>query len=132
MSFGIGRLIDAGHMARARQISFLVLTASLAFKAFGYDTPWLAISASALGAMALPLYATVVLSRVYNLAQASACPLRFHAVGEGAWDLGVAIGSLFAAGWTALGFGFFWPLALGTLACLMGYAALADNRPSTS
>jgi len=98
MSLGVGRMIDLGHLARARQIAILAMAISVCLKAFGYNTPWIAIIASASGAIALPLYGSVMMSRVYNLAQRSACPLRFQIIGEGAWDLGVASGGLLAAG----------------------------------
>jgi hypothetical protein len=45
----------------------------------------------------------VLMTRVYNLAQASPCPLRFHIATEGGWDIGCGTGCLTAAGLLALG-----------------------------
>lgn len=128
MSLGIGKLIDLGHLARARQMAFAGMALTVALKAFGYSTPWIAIVASAASAVALPLYASVMMSRVYNLSQKSACPLRFQIIGEGAWDMGVAIGCVLAAAMAWLGIGFFWPIILGLAACALGYGALADKQ----
>ncbi len=127
MSLGVGRMIDLGHAARAKQIAIVVMAITVALKAYGFNTPWIAILASASGAVALPLWGSVMMSRVYNLAQKSACPLRFQIIGEGAWDLGVATGSLLAAGLAYFGFGFFWPIMLGLFGCWLGYVTLSDD-----
>ncbi len=132
MSLAVGQLIDLGHLARARQVAISVMAISVCLKAFGFHMPWLAVIASASGAVALPLYGSVMMSRVYNLAQKSACPLRFQIIGEGAWDLGVATGCLLAAGLAQFGFGFFWPILLGLVGCLLGYVALAEKHESTT
>lgn len=128
MSLGVGRMIDLGHLARAKQIAIVVMAITVALKAYGFNTPWIAILASASGAVALPLWGSVMMSRVYNLAQKSACPLRFQIIGEGAWDVGVATGSLLAAALAYFGFGFFWPIMLGLFGCWLGYVTLSDEK----
>jgi MFS transporter, DHA1 family, inner membrane transport protein len=132
MSLGVGRLIDLGHLAHARKIGSLAMAVSLALKAFGYQIPWLAVVASAAGAVAMPLYGSVMMSRVYNLAQKSACPLRFQVIGEGAWDLGVSTVSLAGAGLAYFGFGFFWPIVIGLIGCALSYVTLAEKRVSAA
>ncbi len=131
MGLGVGRMIDLGHVARAKQIAIAAMAISVCLKAYGFNTPWIAVLASASGAVALPLYGSVMMSRVYNLAQKSACPLRFQIIGEGAWDLGVATGSLLAAGLAYMGFGFFWPILLGLVGCWLGYVTLAEDPAKT-
>ena len=128
MSLGVGRMIDLGHVARAKQIATVIMAISVCLKAYGYKTPWIAVLASASTAVAFPLWGSVMMSRVYNLAQKSACPLRFQVIGEGAWDLGVATGSSLAAALAYFGFGFFWPIMLGLFGCWLGYVTLLDDR----
>jgi hypothetical protein len=53
---------------------------------------------------------------VYNLAQGSPCPLRFHMAAEGAFDLGCGSACLIAAGLVALGA----PLSAGILLAIGG------------
>jgi MFS transporter, DHA1 family, inner membrane transport protein len=125
MSLGIGKLIDIGHQKKASQIAFAVMAAAVALKTIGFGTAWIAIAASTVSAVALPLYASVMMTRVYNLSQQSTCPLRFQIVGEGAWDVGVAFGCLLAAMLAYMGFGYFWPLLLGFVGCWLGYKAQA-------
>jgi MFS transporter, DHA1 family, inner membrane transport protein len=127
MSLGAGRLIDLGHSARAQQIAYAIMGLALIVKAFGFPFAWGAIFANALGAVAAPLYWSAMMSRVYNLSQSSACPLRFQVAGEGAWDLGTACGCIIAAFVIWMGFGFFWPILIGLGACVFGYAALAGT-----
>ncbi len=55
----------------------------------------------------------VLMARVYNLAKASPCPLRFHIAAEGGWDMGCGAGCLAAAGLTAVGAPLSAPMALG-------------------
>jgi MFS transporter, DHA1 family, inner membrane transport protein len=55
---------------------------------------------------------------VYNLAKSSPCPLRFHMVTEGAYDIGGGIGCLAAAGLIVAGV----PLRFTLLTSLLGAA----------
>ena len=130
MSLGVGRLIDLGHKKRAQQIAYMIMAVSILVKSLAFVHPLSAVLANALGAVAGPLYWSAMMSRVYNLGQASACPLRFQVAGEGAWDLGTAVGCLLAAGLLHLGFGFFVPLVFGVAACAFGYFAIA--KPAAS
>jgi MFS transporter, DHA1 family, inner membrane transport protein len=127
MSLGAGRLIDLGHSARAQQIAYVIMALALIVKAFGFSFAWSAVLANAIGAVAAPLYWSAMMSRVYNMAQTSSCPLRFQVAGEGAWDLGTACGCILAAFMLWMGFGFFWPIIFGLAACAFGYVALAGT-----
>ncbi len=127
MSLVMGRLIDLGHHKSSVQIAYGAIAISIAIKAFAFATPWTAIVATAVGAVAAPLYMPVLMSRVYNMAKASACPLRFQVAAEGAWDLGNGLGCLAAALITWAGFGYFWPLLLGLVGAAAGYAIM--NKP---
>jgi MFS transporter, DHA1 family, inner membrane transport protein len=127
MSLVMGRLIDLGHHKSSVQIAYGAIAVSIALKAFAYDTPWTAIAATAFGAVASPLYMPVLMSRVYNMAKASACPLRFQVAAEGAWDLGTGLGCLMAALLTWLGIGYFWPLILGLSGCIAGYVLMQNK-----
>ena len=60
-----------------------------------------------------------MLTPVYNLAQASPCPLRFHIVAEGGWDVGCFAAAVTAAACTAAGLS----LAAPILAALLGVMA---------
>jgi hypothetical protein len=117
----VGKSIDLGKGRRAAQIGFAVLAIAVVARAFGYPYVWSAVLANALAAAAWPIYATAFNSRVYALAQHSPCPLRFHIVAEGGWDLGTATACFTAAALIHLGFSFFWPLMLALGACGLGY-----------
>jgi MFS transporter, DHA1 family, inner membrane transport protein len=128
MSLGVGKLIDVGQKSRANKIAFAVMAATTILKAFGYSAVWPAIIASAVSAIAMPLYASVTMARAYDLSHQSDCPLRFQIIGEGAWDVGVIAGCGLAALMVWLGLGFFWPIILGVVACWLAYLALAENQ----
>jgi hypothetical protein len=115
----LGRLIDAGHGARAVAIAFgaLVLTALL--RAVSYGNAPLAVVAQACGALVLCLYAPALGTAVYNQAKHSPCPLRFHIAAEGGWDLGGACAGLICAGLLAAGA----PLSACILLSLLGALA---------
>ncbi len=117
----VGRSIDLGKGRRAAQIGFAVLGLAVLARAFGYPYAWSAVLANAIAAIAMPIYGTAFSARVYALAQKSPCPLRFHIVAEGGWDLGTATACLTSAGLLYLGFSFFWPLMLALVACALGY-----------
>jgi MFS family permease len=128
MSLGVGKLIDVGQKDRANKIAFAVMVATTLLKAVGYQAIWPAIFASAVSAIAMPIYASVTMARAYDLSHQSACPLRFQIIGEGAWDVGVIVGCGLAALMAWLGLGFFWPIILGVVGCWLVYVALAENQ----
>jgi DHA1 family inner membrane transport protein len=102
----LGRNIDGGDGKRSVLIAYAVVAAAVALRAASAANPglpWLAVTANAPGAMVTALQATAMMSVVYNMAQASPCPLRFHMATEGGWDVGCATACLMAAGLSALG-----------------------------
>lgn len=126
----LGRAIDLGRGLGAVQIGFAALTVAAVARLFGWPVPMLAVAANAAAALAWPLYATAFNARVYNLARQSPCPLRFHIVAEGGWDLGTCLSCLAAAALLYMGFDYHLPLAIGVLACGLGYLTIARTfRP---
>ena len=126
----LGRAIDLGRGLGAVQIGFAALTVAAVARMFGWPVPLLAVAANAAAALAWPLYATAFNARVYNLARQSPCPLRFHIVAEGGWDLGTCLSCLAAAALLHMGFDYHLPLAIGVLACGLGYLTIARTfRP---
>ena len=121
----LGRSIDLGNGLTAARIGFAAIAVAAIARTIGYPVPTLAIAANVLAAAAWPLYATAFNSRVYILARESACPLRFHVVAEGGWDMGTCLACLVAAAMIWAGFSYHLPLALGVLACGFGYLVVA-------
>src|SRR5208282_4413977 len=99
----IGRHIDAGHGERAVLIAYAVVAATLLLRVTSVGTPWLAVGANALGALATCVQLPVMMTAVYNLAKASPCALRFHIAADGGWDVGAASGCVIAAVLATLG-----------------------------
>jgi len=99
----LGRQIDAGHGRRAVVLALSVVAVTLTLRALSLDTPWLAFTANALGALATCLQVPAQMTPVYNLAKASPCALRFSIAAEGAWDVGCMSGCLAAAALIAHG-----------------------------
>lgn len=99
----LGRYIDAGNGRRAVLIAYGVGAVTLGLRAVSLGTPWLAVGANALGALASCLLIPALMTAVYNLAKASPCALRFHIAAEGGWDAGCAAGCLTAAALAAYG-----------------------------
>lgn len=127
----LGRAIDLGRGLGAVQIGFAALGVAAVARMFGWPVPVLAVAANAAAALAWPLYATAFNARVYNLARQSPCPLRFHIVAEGGWDLGTCLSCLAAAALLYMGFDFHLPLAIGVLACGLGYLTISRTfRPT--
>jgi MFS transporter, DHA1 family, inner membrane transport protein len=124
MGLFVGKWIDIGKGMRAVRMGYGAMVLSGVLKCFGFHVPWSAVGANALATAAWPSYATALNSQVYNLARQSPCALRFHVVAEGGWDLGMAVGCGLAALLVHLGLGFFWPLAIGIIGCVMGYLVL--------
>jgi MFS transporter, DHA1 family, inner membrane transport protein len=124
MGLFVGKWIDVGKGINAARIGYGAMTVSSLIKCFGFHIPLVAVTANAFYSAAWPSYATSLNSQVYNQARRSACPLRFHVVAEGGWDIGMTIGCGFAALLVHFGFGFFWPLALGAFGTILGYNVL--------
>jgi MFS transporter, DHA1 family, inner membrane transport protein len=115
----LGRNIDAGHGRRAVLIAYAVIAVNVLLRAASLGTPWLAVTANALGALSVCLQTPTMMTAVYNLAKASPCALRFHIAAEGGWDTGCAAGCLTAAALAASGIS----LAVALLLSLCGTAA---------
>ena len=111
ITFGVGRSIDLGHGARAIQFAYGATIALILIKAAAYAAPVAAVTANTLGAAIGPIALPVLLAPVYNLAKQSQCPLRFHMISEGGWDLGCASGCLLAAALISMGASFALPIA---------------------
>jgi DHA1 family inner membrane transport protein len=94
----LGRHIDAGYGRRSVLIAYAVAVVVLLLRAASVGSPWLAVSANAAGAFSSALLMPAMMTALYNLAKASPCPLRFHIVTEGAWDIGCGGSCLIAAG----------------------------------
>lgn len=115
----LGRFIDAGHGRRAVWLAIGAMAATLIFRAYGYGHPAIAVVANAAGALVNAFYVPTLMTAVYNQAQASPCPLRFHVATEGGWDAGGAAGCLAAAGLLWAGA----PLSSAILLSLLGTSA---------
>lgn len=116
---GLGRLMDLGHGRRAMLAAYAIVAGVVILRAAAIGQPWLAVTATALGALVQAVQAPAMMTLVYNLAQASPCPLRFHIAAEGGWDIGCCTGCLVAAALTAAGLPLSVPIILG----LIGAAA---------
>lgn len=123
----LGRAIDLGKGLGAARIGFAALGAAAVAQMLGWPVPGLAVAANAAAALAWPLYATAFNARVYTLARQSPCPLRFHIVAEGGWDLGIGVTCLAVAALLQAGFDYHLPLAIGVLACGLGYWTIARS-----
>jgi hypothetical protein len=99
----LGRHIDAGYGRRSVLVAYAVAVVVLLLRAASVGSPWLAISANAAGAFSSALLIPALMTALYNLAKASPCPLRFHIVTEGAWDIGCGGTCLIAAGFAFAG-----------------------------
>ncbi len=124
MGLFVGRWIDVGKGIRAARFGFGAMAFSSLVKCLGFHIPWSAVTANALYSAAWPSYATSLNSQIYNLARSSPCALRYNIISEGGWDLGMTIGACLAALFIYLGFGFFWPLAIGIAGVVLGYIVI--------
>jgi hypothetical protein len=114
----LGQYIDAGRGVRAVWLTYGSLAALIVLRAMSVDIVALAVIANALGALIACLYVPTIMTAVYNQAKRSPCPLRFHVVTEGGWDIGGASGCVAAATLSALGA----PLSTTILLSLAGAA----------
>lgn len=115
----LGRHIDAGHGRRAVAVAFAVVAFVIAVRAIAIGDVAAAVVANALGSLASCLYTPSLMTAVYTLAKRSPCPLRFHVMTEGGWDIGAASGLLIAALMSWLGL----PMWTWTLSALLGVIA---------
>jgi MFS transporter, DHA1 family, inner membrane transport protein len=122
-----GRLIDLGHHKRSVQIGLAIMSVTILMEAFGYATPWIAVAANMIGAVAGPIYMSAIMAPLYNVGQSSACAFRFNVVAENGFDCGAGLGALLAAVLVWSGFGYTWLLLVGLLGCL-GIHLLLHNR----
>jgi MFS family permease len=100
-SLVVGRFIDLGHARVSVLVAYGGCALVTALKAASLHSPALAVLANALATVAALLLEPVMMARVYNLAKASPCPLRFHMATEGGWDVGCCAGCLTAAALSA-------------------------------
>ncbi|MEQ9690878.1 MAG: hypothetical protein RLO48_14195 [Bauldia litoralis] len=93
----LGRHVDAGHGRRTVAIAYAFAAGVVLLRAVSLGSPWLAVIANALGALAMPLIVPPLGAALYNMAKASSCPLRFHLATEAGWDVGCFAGCVVAA-----------------------------------
>lgn len=120
----LGRFIDAGHGRRAVILAASAAAAIIAVRAISYGHPGLAVAANAAGALVTALYTPTMMTAVYNLAQSSPCPLRFHIATEGGWDAGGASGALTAAALLWAGAPFWAAILLGLVGTSAAFVLL--------
>jgi hypothetical protein len=101
----LGRLIDKGHGRRAVVVAIGAMMAVVVLRALAFGHPAPAVMAMAAGAVSGALYIPTFMTAVYNQAQRSPCPLRFHLAAEGGYDAGCGAGCLAAAALIAHGVG---------------------------
>jgi hypothetical protein len=92
-----GRLIDAGHGARAVTINAVVLTCLLFLKAGSIGSAPAVAIATIVANLLGGFYVPVLMTAVYNDAKSTACTLRFHVIAEAGWDVGGTIACFTAA-----------------------------------
>lgn len=120
----LGRFIDAGHGRRAVWLAAGTAAAVIAVRAAGYGHPAIAVAANAAGALVVALYTPTMMTAVYNLSQASPCPLRFHIATEGGWDAGGAGGALTAAALLWAGAPFWAAILMGLIGAAAAFVLL--------
>lgn len=119
LSLRVGRLVDLGHGRRSVVIAYAIASAVVLLKSIAFGSPWLATLANALGPIVTATLVPVFMAKLYNLAKASPCPMRFNIATEAGWDLGCGGACLAAAGLVWAGHS----LSLGILLGLAGAAA---------
>ncbi len=113
-----GRLIDVGHHKRSVQIGLGLMALTVLAEATGFATPWMAVAANMLGAVAGPIYMSSIMPPLYGVGQNSACAFRFNVAAENGFDCGAGFGALIAAVLVWLGAGYFWLIMIGLVGCL--------------
>lgn len=122
----VGRLIDGGRPRHSLIVAYGAAALALALKGVAFAHPLLAIAATALGALVLPMTATAMLAPLYAMARQSPCVLRFSMATEGGWDLGCSAACLTAAAMLGAGASFRLPILLG-LAAVAAMAVMLDR-----
>jgi hypothetical protein len=117
----LGRHIDGGHGNKAVWLALATVALIIVLRALAAGSVVGAVAANALGSLGGCLYIPTVMTAVYTQAKRSPCPLRFHVMAEGGWDVGGASGLATAALLSALGV----PLWVSILMSLLGVAAIA-------
>jgi MFS transporter, DHA1 family, inner membrane transport protein len=120
-SLVLGRHIDTGRGARATMIAFGIASAVVVLRAFSEGSPVVAVTANALGAVAVLMQTPPMGAMIYNLTKAAPCPLRFQMATEASWDTGVFLACLLGAALVAGQA----PLALPILLSLPAQAVMA-------
>ncbi|MBL8769854.1 MAG: hypothetical protein JNK30_00605 [Phenylobacterium sp.] len=123
-SLWIGRHIDAGRGRSAIAIALVVALAVLALRAGSVGTPWLAVTANALGALVEAVWIPALMAPIYNLAKAAPCPLTFNVATEGGWDVGCGVACLAGAAIIAAGATYAAPILIGLAGVLMAFSLL--------
>ena len=116
----LGKRIDGGHGALAVLFVLGAMIVAAIARAASLGSPEIAVAANAFGVFVLCFYVPTLMTAVYNLAKVSPCPLRFHMVTEGAWDIGCSAAVLLSV---ALLFGGL-TLATGVLLAVPALVAL--------
>jgi MFS family permease len=125
----LGRMIDLGHGRNGAAVAYAIVGACLLLRAFGYDSPVWATVGAAAGGLAAALQAPAMMTRVYTMAKASPCPLRYHMATEAGWDVGAAAGALAAAALLSAGAPFGAPLLMGLLGAGVAGTLLVASYP---
>lgn len=120
----VGRHIDAGGGRAAAVVAFIVAIGVLGLRAASLSSPWLAVTANALGALVVALWVPVLMTPLYGMAKASPCPLRFNVATEAGWDFGCAGACLAGAAMIALGFTLAAPILVGVVGATAAFALL--------
>ncbi len=117
----LGRWIDRGHGAKAVWGVTASVALAFVFRSLSMGNPVAATLANAVGMVVTAVYVPTLMTAVYNLAQRSPCPVRFHIATEGGYDAGCSAALLCAAGLLWLGV----PFAVVLLLPIAGAAAQA-------
>lgn len=91
-------------------------------------TPGGALIANGLGALAVALTAPTIMIRVYSMAKASGCPLRYAIATEGGWDIGCASGCLAAAAMLWAGMDFTAPILMSLVGVVLAGGLLVSTH----
>ncbi|WP_337187872.1 MFS transporter [Phenylobacterium sp.] len=123
-SLWIGKRIDAGAGRSAVVVAFLVAAGVLMFRALSIGSPGLAVTANAVGALVTAVWMPALGAPIYNLAKASACPLRFNVATEAGWDIGCGAACLIGSAMIWGGFTYAAPVLLGLAGAAAAFAIL--------
>ncbi|WP_111417370.1 MFS transporter [Rhodoplanes roseus] len=99
----LGRLIDAGHAARAVRLNLVAMSAVVLLRVTLSGTPTGVVVAALLSTALMGLYVPTLMTAVYNAAKTSPCAVRFHYLAEAGWDAGGILVCVLTAGALALG-----------------------------